>query len=113
MVAAYCGSVAIAGYHYHVKLGIGHLFARGKRKRAPVSGVQRVKIHVSGGAGGAADAGYDNGLVPVEPKLVYGADYVTHNDAVAAAGAPDMGHVGLPEIICYVSHFEITAIVSL
>ena len=113
VVAAYCGGVAVAGDYYNMKIGVSHLYAGSKRKRAAVRSVQGIEIHVSGCAGGAAYTRDYNGLVAVKAQLIYGANYVSHHDAVAAAGAPDMGHMGLSEVILYVRHFEITAITSL
>ena len=99
VVAADGGAVAVTGEDDDVQLGIGHLDARGKGDGPAMGGVDGVEVQIARRAGGAADAGDDDDVVPVKigvrvvDQLVQSHRHVPHDDAVAAAGAPDVGQV--------------------
>ena len=105
VVAADGGAVAVSGEDDDVQLGIGKLDAGGKGDGAAVGRVDGVEVQITGCAGGAADAGDDDKIVAV--KIVFLVvdqfldrhRHVAHDDAVAAAGAPDLGKMVDPHIL--------------
>ena len=90
MVAANGEQVAVAGVDHNVEIGIRQLESGGEGKRATVSGVEGIEVHVAGDASGAADAGDNRQVLDVDVGIHQGAREGIHAGADAAAGAPDV-----------------------
>ena len=90
VIAADRRSVAVAGDDDHVHLRLGHLDAGGKGDGTAVGGMQCVIVHVSCRAGGAADSADDGNPFLGKAHVIDGLADVPHQNAVAAAGAPDV-----------------------
>ena len=112
MVAADGGAVAVAADEDDVHFRFGHFYAGGKGGGSSVGGVQGAAVHVAGDAGCAADAGYYGGVVFFKFEGVHGADKPFHDDAVAAAGAPDVGEFAGTDVLFVVEgHGYLTSLI--
>src|SRR6266513_1061979 len=60
VIAADRKRIAIAGDYPDTQFGIGGLYSRGDRRRAPMNAVETVRVHVIGKARRATDAGHKN-----------------------------------------------------
>ena len=89
VVAADRRGVAVARDHDDVQLGADRLDRLGHRERAAVERVHGLEVHVCAHAAGAADAGDQDRVRLVQPEVVHDAGQLLHDQADAAAGAPD------------------------
>ena len=97
MIAAYGHGVTIAHGNENRQVGTGHLDARSKSQSPSVQGVHTVEIHVSRNAGRAADAGHHAEIVLRNSQFINGMQKSVENDAMAAAGTPDMREKAFPD----------------
>ena len=112
VVAADGGAVAVAADEDDVHFRFGHFYAGGKGGGSSVGGVQGAAVHVAGYSGCAADAGYDGGVVFFKMEGVHGADEPFHDDAVAAAGAPDVREFAGTDVLFVVEgHGYLTSLI--
>ena len=96
VVAADGQGVAVAGDDPDVEVGPGHGQAGGQGRGPAVDGVDAVGVHVVGEAGGAADAGDEDHVLPRDAELGHEHLDGGEDGVVAAAGAPADLLVGGP-----------------
>ena len=99
VIAANGGAVAVTGDDNDVQLRVGQLDAGGKRNGTAMSGVQRIKIHVAGSSGGAADTGNDDGLIAVQPLFLNGLDDSFCGNTVTTAWTPEVWQAVLARML--------------
>ena len=103
VIAANGGAVTVTGDDHHIQIRTGELDARGKGNGPAMGSVDGVKIHIAGSPGRAADAGHNHCVVLGQPLLLNGLDNGLHDNAVAAAGAPQVRQAVLAEIFLIAS----------
>ncbi len=105
MVPADGGAVAVAAHDDNRHFRFGHFDAGGKSGGATMGGMKGAHVDVAGKTAGAADTGNDGGIVLFQTAGIHGPDQALHGDAVAAAGAPDVGQfAGTDGFVVIVSH---------
>ena len=92
VIAADGEQVAVAGVDHDVQLGIRQLQSGGERNRAAVRGMERILVHVSGDAAGAADAGDDGQIFEIDLGIDQRAGEAVDAGADAASRTPDVRH---------------------
>ncbi len=92
MIAADGRKVAVARVDHYIEVGIGKLQSGGKRNRAPVRGVERVKLHVSSHAARAADSGDKRQSLKIDFGFDQRLGKAVDGRPDAASRAPDVRH---------------------
>ena len=88
VIAANGQAVAIARDHPHLQVRVGDLETGRHRGRAPVNGVQAVRVHVIRKPAGAPNAGHKDHVFPRNAQLGQHALHLREDGVVPTAGAP-------------------------
>ena len=99
VVSADGGDVTVTGDDDDLQMGVGQLDSRGERDGPSVGRVDCVEVEIAGRPGRTADARNYDRVAPRQPQVLDCLGHVTHDDAVSASRAPDLGQMLRPHVL--------------